>query len=560
MLLRIHDPDRGASFAEYSAVIVVCGAIIASLVGVGMTDTGQEVRTGIENAYEQAFGGEGMGNEGDPQTVSGSDGDDGASGDDSGGDGGDDKSVLDHVGGFFSGLGSGIADDVTGIGDIFTQNPVDTFTDAVNGIKEDPLSLILSPETRDAWNNGDYGEALGGGAWDIGSWFIPGPGWASKLGKLGRLGGRADGPDAPDSNGNSNGNGSDNDGNDNDGDKPDDDQQADGDHDGDGNPGITCSSFPAGTSVLLSDGSSAPIEQLGVGDQVWAFDPLTGEEGAQQITGARSSSGPKTLVDIAVEDRDGMVDTVTATDEHPFWMPAEAVWSPAGEVEPGDSFRMAEGSWATAQNVESRDVAGREVYNLSVEGVHTYYVGTRAGFILVHNANCYAGDAAGTGRIRSDKQVGKKRNIAVVDYDIEGMGNGQLVGVSGRKNSPPGTSPNIPDDAPRQFDPEGGDGHQAPHDSEAKALEELARDLEPDATGTVEIYTERPPCTSCQSVVDQFIEQYPGVEVRVTWGQDSRVYRDTSSDYTDPDSSRYSDSDWYEDQLPDYMKPNESDD
>ncbi|MDA2808543.1 Hint domain-containing protein [Nocardiopsis suaedae] len=389
MLLRIHDPDRGASFVEYSAVIVVCGAIIASLVGVGMTDTGQEVRTGIENAYEQAFGGQGSGDEGGSQSADGSDGDsgDGGAGDDGGGDAGEDKDFLDHVGGFFSGLGGGIADDVTGIGDIFTQNPVDTVTDAINGIKEDPLSLILSPETRDAWNNGDYGEAIGGGTWDIGSWFIPGPGWASKLGKLGRLGGRADAPDAPDGNGNGNG-GSNGDG----GDKPDDDQQADGDKDDENdNDGATCAanSFVPGTGVLMADGSTVPIESVEAGDEVWAFDPTTGEEGPREVTAAIVGEGEKTLVDITVVNEQGTVATLSATGGHPFWAPEQAEWVDAVDVGSGTMLRTPSGEWLEVAEHQTRRVEGQRVYNLSVNGISTFYAGNARGLVLTHNQSGY---------------------------------------------------------------------------------------------------------------------------------------------------------------------------
>ncbi|GAA2003279.1 hypothetical protein GCM10009799_33020 [Nocardiopsis rhodophaea] len=68
------------------------------------------------------------------------------------------------------------------------------------------------------------------------------------------------------------------------------------------------------------------------------------------------------------------------------------------------------------------------------------------------------------------------------------------------------------------------------------------------------IYTERPPCTSCQNVIDQFSKEYPDIDIRVTWGKNGRVYIDTSKGYVDPDVSKYQESKWANDQLPDFIR------
>src|SRR5690606_20182638 len=93
-----------------------------------------------------------------------------------------------------------------------------------------------------------------------------------------------------------------------------------------------------------------------------------------------------------------------------------------------------------------------------------------------------------------------------------------------------------------------GGSHQAPFDSEGKVLEDLAQNLTENATGRVEIYTERPPCTSCQNVIDQFIDAYPGIEVRVARGRSRRGHKDTGEGGVDPEADRYTErnSDWYQ--------------
>nr|WP_267483604.1 MULTISPECIES: deaminase domain-containing protein [Photorhabdus] len=54
-------------------------------------------------------------------------------------------------------------------------------------------------------------------------------------------------------------------------------------------------------------------------------------------------------------------------------------------------------------------------------------------------------------------------------------------------------------------------------DSEAKILDNIAQKLGNNtfAKGTVNIFTERPACASCLSVVDQFRAKYPNIQVNV---------------------------------------------
>ncbi|MFC7744549.1 polymorphic toxin-type HINT domain-containing protein [Nocardiopsis composta] len=101
--------------------------------------------------------------------------------------------------------------------------------------------------------------------------------------------------------------------------------------------GITCASnsFLPGTPVLLADGTTTPIEDITAGDEVWAFDPLTGKEGPREVTDTITGDGPKTLVDINTDDGSGNTGSVTATDAHPFWTPEPAQWVDAIDLEPG---------------------------------------------------------------------------------------------------------------------------------------------------------------------------------------------------------------------------------
>ncbi|PSK88042.1 intein/intein [Murinocardiopsis flavida] len=145
-------------------------------------------------------------------------------------------------------------------------------------------------------------------------------------------------------------------------------------------------SFAPGTPVLLADGSTAPIEDIRVGDEVHAFDPSTGEEGPRPVTDLIRGSGEKTLVDITVIGG-GSTGTITATGGHPFWDPESAEWAAAEELATGTVLRTDTGDWARVTGAEVRS-APQRVYNLTVADLHTYYV--RAGAVepvLVHNSN-----------------------------------------------------------------------------------------------------------------------------------------------------------------------------
>jgi hypothetical protein len=55
-------------------------------------------------------------------------------------------------------------------------------------------------------------------------------------------------------------------------------------------------------------------------------------------------------------------------------------------------------------------------------------------------------------------------------------------------------------------------------DSEVKILEEIARGLPRDARGGINLFTERFPCPSCRSVIDQFRNMFPNITLTVTHG------------------------------------------
>ncbi|WP_445305422.1 MULTISPECIES: deaminase domain-containing protein [unclassified Microcoleus] len=106
--------------------------------------------------------------------------------------------------------------------------------------------------------------------------------------------------------------------------------------------------------------------------------------------------------------------------------------------------------------------------------------------------------------------------MALAVFQI-GNDSGELRGISGKK-SPVGTVEVPTQPFFQTFDvPE---GHSRAYDSEYKLLEELASRYGqmPNIEGTVNLYTERPPCASCSSVIDQFRRLFPNIMLRVNYG------------------------------------------
>jgi hypothetical protein len=80
-------------------------------------------------------------------------------------------------------------------------------------------------------------------------------------------------------------------------------------------------SFTPETQVLMADGSTKPIVEVDLGDQVLTTDAETGKTAAEPVAARITGNGVKHLVDIII-DTDGRrgdaTSTITATDGHPF--------------------------------------------------------------------------------------------------------------------------------------------------------------------------------------------------------------------------------------------------
>ncbi|SDT30034.1 polymorphic toxin-type HINT domain-containing protein [Actinoplanes derwentensis] len=150
-------------------------------------------------------------------------------------------------------------------------------------------------------------------------------------------------------------------------------------------------SFLPGTPVLLADGSTRPIEELKIGDLVVATDPINGVTAAEPVTATITGDGDKKLVDITIDtdgDRGTETATVTATHNHPFWVPALSDWVDAEHLSPQQWLRTSSGTLAQISAIGHR-TANTRVHNLTVADVHTYYVTAKGTSLLTHNNSCH---------------------------------------------------------------------------------------------------------------------------------------------------------------------------
>ncbi|MFD7581998.1 polymorphic toxin-type HINT domain-containing protein [Kitasatospora sp. NPDC059817] len=144
-------------------------------------------------------------------------------------------------------------------------------------------------------------------------------------------------------------------------------------------------SFPAGTKVLMADGSTLPIEQVRVGDYVTAADPDFGETSSRRVDATIYTPDDRDFTDLTIQSPDGTTATITSTDQHPFWAENQHAWRNAADLTTGDTVRTATGQ--TAQITTSKHWKTLQpAYNLTVDTVHTYFVMAGSSSILVHNA------------------------------------------------------------------------------------------------------------------------------------------------------------------------------
>ncbi|MEV8508783.1 RHS repeat-associated core domain-containing protein [Actinoplanes sp. NPDC051475] len=142
-------------------------------------------------------------------------------------------------------------------------------------------------------------------------------------------------------------------------------------------------SFSAGTEVEMGDGSHRRIADIRVGQRVRATDPQSGRTTARQVSHVYRHRD-NALTDVTVRGADGRENVIHTTTTHRFWDAARRHWTRAGSLAAGDQLRTPDRKPATVVAVHSF-LGSRTMYDLTVDGLHTYYVAADTTPVLVHN-------------------------------------------------------------------------------------------------------------------------------------------------------------------------------
>ena len=148
----------------------------------------------------------------------------------------------------------------------------------------------------------------------------------------------------------------------------------------------------AGTGTADTGPSSAskPIEEIQVGDFVWAraeHDPSAPAVLQKVVALYRNTAHD--LQQLEVVGDQGQSVQIVATDEHPFYV-VDVGWTTADAVQVGQKLVGAGGAVLTVvANRDWKPEGGVVVYNFQVEGDHTYFVGdihAQGEWVWTHNA------------------------------------------------------------------------------------------------------------------------------------------------------------------------------
>ncbi|MFC5820949.1 RHS repeat-associated core domain-containing protein [Nonomuraea harbinensis] len=106
----------------------------------------------------------------------------------------------------------------------------------------------------------------------------------------------------------------------------------------------SCSSFIPGTRILMADGTTKPIESVTEGDEILTTDPKTGKTTVKSVTAQITSEGIKNLAQISIDKGKGS-GVLTATGDHPFWVPEVQEWVNAETLRSGQYLQTSSGTY-----------------------------------------------------------------------------------------------------------------------------------------------------------------------------------------------------------------------
>lgn len=186
---------------------------------------------------------------------------------------------------------------------------------------------------------------------------------------------------------------------------------------------LPCNCFVKGTTVQTKNGPKA-IQDIKIGDQVWAKNLTTGKSELRPVTGLFQKRST-TLMSITL----ARGATVMVTQEHPFMVEGQG-WVLSGNLRVGDHLTQRDGGAATIAAIDVHP-GGPTVYNFEVAGDHNYYITDAQ--LLVHNCDLGASIAGHIGSRRlADVHGSREAYIESVIHGDAPLAEMRSIGQSGR--------------------------------------------------------------------------------------------------------------------------------
>lgn len=139
--------------------------------------------------------------------------------------------------------------------------------------------------------------------------------------------------------------------------------------------------FVAGTLVDTETGIR-PIEDIAVGDRVWARNEDTGETALKEVTDLIQRH-ERVIWEVSLTGANGEAEKFETTDDHPWWIAGQG-WKRTEDLVAGMAVVTRDGRAMVLVSVVETERTDA-TYNLTVADFETYFVGEQR--VLVHNCD-----------------------------------------------------------------------------------------------------------------------------------------------------------------------------
>lgn len=141
---------------------------------------------------------------------------------------------------------------------------------------------------------------------------------------------------------------------------------------------FNCDNSFDGTTLVATENGLVPIQEIKIGDKVWAYNETKQTKSLQEVTHLIKGEGDKELIDITLYNGE----IITTTSSHPFWAIDSKEWLKADKLTNNSILLNINDKNTTIKSLKHYR-ENKKVYNLTVSNIHTYYVGLNG--ILGHN-------------------------------------------------------------------------------------------------------------------------------------------------------------------------------